>query len=406
MPKHILLFIYNSFNDPIVQGSVLTYINRYKHLGGKAVFTLITFEQNAYKLTKTEVKSKKEEILNLDIKWVPFTYHTGGSLILFKKIYDLLNAFFYILRINKTNRIELVYTVGSIAGSMGYFIKKMLSTELLVHTFEPHSEFMVDFDIWSGRSVSYKLLHKMENTLSKKADYIMTGTEAMISRIKLTRKNNGVYKVPSCVDLEKFKPDNESRARIRKELNIENKLVLLYLGKFGGIYFEDEPFDYFNYFLNSFENETPHVLIISQNPKSWVEDKLSAKGITKDYTILNNIPFAQIQDYINAGDIGYCGIPPLPSQKFRSPIKNGEYLACGLPYIVYKGVSEDDIVAIENKVGVVLKDNSEDEIQKSLNTMRELFLEERHLLTKRCNAVAKEYRGIQLSDEYYKHIFG
>ncbi len=405
--QHILLFIYNSYRDPIVQGSVLSYIKRYKTaLNGRAKFTLITFEQEAYSIVNEEIPAIKKELAILNIAWYPQKYHTGGLFLLFKKIYDLIHGYMLARKIATKKRIDLIYTVGSISGAMGYYLSKILKARLLVHTFEPHSEFMLDFKIWHRYSPAYLLLHHMENKLIRRATYIMTGTDAMIKRIENRRTNNGIFKVPSCVDLEKFKPLSEIRGEVRKTLALNNKLVLLYLGKFGGIYFTKEPFVYFKYFLEYFEAKNPHILIISPNDPDWIINSLAETGIRKNFTVLNNIPFSNIQDYINAADIGYCGIPPLPSQKYRSPIKNGEYLACGLPYIVYSGVSEDDKVALADRVGVVVKSNNDEMIIKSLKQVDKLLSENKEELIYRCRNAAKKYRAISNVDDIYKMILG
>ncbi len=407
MAKHVLLYIYNSFADPIVQGSVLTYIKRYKSiLNGKASFTLITFEQSEYHITAEEAAARKEQLASLDIYWKQLKYHTGGWLTIFKKAYDTLAGLLLVVKLSTTKKIDIVYTVGSISGSMGFCLSKILGAKLLVHTFEPHSEFMVDFNIWSRKSLSYKLLNWMEWVLAKRATYLMTGTDAMIERIMKVRRTEGVFKVPSSVDLEKFKPMPEARQRLRQALGLTNSFVLLYVGKFGGIYFTKEPFTYFEGFLDHFKGKNAHILIITPNEKSWIESELSLAGIKKNYTVLNHIPFAEIQDYINLGDIGYCSIPPLPSQKYRSPIKNAEYLASGLPYIVYEGVSEDDLIAIKENVGVVLKDNSKSEIVRSLQDISTLFSENRSDIIEKCVKTAFKYRGIQRVDDFYIHVFG
>lgn len=407
MAKHVLLYIYNSFADPIVQGSVLTYIKRYKSvLHGKASFTLITFEQSEYRLTAEETIVWKKQLTALDIQWIPLQYHTGGWLTIFKKAYDTLVGLLLVIKVSTKKSIDLVYTVGSISGSMGFCLSKILSAKLLVHTFEPHSEFMVDFNIWSRKGLSYKLLNWMEWVLAKRATYLMTGTDAMIARIMKVRKTEGVFKVPSSVDLEKFKPLPEARQRLRQALGLSNSFVLLYVGKFGGIYFTKEPFTYFAGFLDHFKDKNAHIVIISPNKKSWIESELRLAGIEKNYTVLNHVPFIEIQDYINVGDIGYCGIPPLPSQKYRSPIKNGEYLACGLPYIVYEGVSEDDLIAIKEDVGVVLKDNSKSEIIQSLQDISTLFNKNRSDIIEKCVKAALIHRGIQQVDDFYMHVFG
>src|SRR5690606_12754608 len=72
-------------------------------------------------------------------------------------------------------------------------------------------------------------------------------------------------------------------------------------------------------------------------------------------------------------DIAFCGVRPIASQKFSSPIKNGEYWACGLPVLIPKGIAEDDILAENNDIGKSfgsLSDINEENILYLMNYSR------------------------------------
>jgi hypothetical protein len=406
-PKTVILFIYNSYKDPIVQGSVLRYIHRYKKiLKGKARFILITYEQGNYAMSEEERVQALASMKQDDIQWLPIRYHSGGVFILFKKLFDLLQGLAYVSFYKWKSGASLIYTVGTTSGSFGYLLSKVLRIDLLVHTYEPHSEFMADFGIWSKRSLNYKLLNKFEKIIGRKANYIMTGTDAMRERLKAWNSKARVFKVPSCVDLDKFQFNEQKRQEIRENLKLNGKHVLLFMGKFGGIYYEQEAFQCFKaYIEQEDENFYPHILVLSLNDKDWIRAMMNKHGIKPGYFTLDYVSFDQVQDYISASDIGFCGIPSLPSQKFRSPIKNGEYLACGIPYIVPKGISEDDLIARQKGVGVVLDDLSQEELELKMKQVKALLLKGDRELRERCRKVAIEYRGIQQTDAYYQEVF-
>ena len=104
---------------------------------------------------------------------------------------------------------------------------------------------------------------------------------------------------------------------------------------------------------------------------------------------------------LSAADFGIVNIPPTPSQKFRSPIKVGEYLCCGLPFLICKGVSEDALYVSEEKVGVVVNDFTKESIQQVLPEIKSLLSEPTELLKKRCSKIGVKYRGVSV----FKNVF-
>lgn len=405
--NNILLFIYNSFSDPIVQGSVLRYIKRYKEvLGGNSTFSLITFEQPQYGLTEQQKVSAIENLEKLDIVWCPMNYHSGGPLILFKKVYDLIKGFYKAYQIKKNVGINLIYTVGTIAGSMGYVLSKLLRVPLLVHTYEPHSAFMADFGYWSRLSPSFVILQYFEKVIGNRARYIMASTNRVHDELRHRGSKATVFQVPSCVDLKKFVRDEKQRQRVRESMGLSERKILLYLGKFGGIYLEAVAYDCFKTYLELKDNAfNPYILILTSNDHKEVEMNMLRRGISTSDFKVDHVSFDKIQDYISACDVGFTGIPGLPSQAYRSPIKNGEYWACGLPIWIMKGVGEDYLIAEREEVGIVIQGGDETSIQSSAQELKRLLQTTTIALAEKCTAVARKYRDIEQTDDYYLEAF-
>ena len=103
--------------------------------------------------------------------------------------------------------------------------------------------------------------------------------------------------------------------------------------------------------------------------------------------------------------MGLVAIPPLESQKYRTPVKIGNYLSCGLPFIVNRGVADDDVLAEKEQVGVVLESFDSADIARALPTLRMFMDEQREQQQARCRRVAIEHRGIHNSVRVLKEIF-
>jgi len=386
--KNTLLFIYNSYNDPLFKGNLFVFIENEASRPNHKLY-LITFEQEKYKLSKEQIKTEKTYLARKNIFWYPLTYHSGG-LVLLKKIYDLLVSFFLVVYLRLMFNCQAIISLGTVSAGYSLVFSKLLAMRYYAYQFEPHSEFMADFGIWKKTSISYKLLHLFEQLTERSAHIISTGTHAMMGRLEGSKAR--VYLLPSCVNEQKFKFSEQGRAEIREMQKIGDRKVFLYLGKFGGVYLTKEIIRLFSAIYD--QDPFSFFMVITPNDKDEIKDWFTENKIPNTAYFLAESPYAKVQDYISAADFGIVAIPSLPSQKYRSPIKVGEYLCCGLPYLVCEGVSEDDIVAENSNVGVVVKEFSKEELIRVYPKIKGFFQEDSHVLRERCRKAGINYRGL------------
>lgn len=386
--KKAVIYIYNSYKDPLFQSNMYLYmLDAAAELDYQ--FVLITYEQKEFEIPSDEKREIQDFLSSRNINWVPLRWHSGRFKIL-KKLYDLILGMLAVFkfRLKGFNRIVSLATV---SGSFAYFFSRVFVMRHYLYQYEPHSEFMYDFGFWRKDSLSFKILNWLECISGKKSEVVGTGTIHMIERLKEMKSTAEVIKIPSCVDDSLFQFSNNDRVSIRSELGITDRNVLIYLGKFGGIYFEKEVFDLFRTLL--ILDPKFFFMVLTPNPKSEIEDFFQEVGISEDNFHIGRVPYKEVYKYISASDIGLVSVPPFPSQKFRSPIKVGEYLCCGIPYIVCKGISEDDSVAATNEVGIVLDDFSKASIEAKFDQINELLGTDKSLLQQRCREVGISYRG-------------
>src|SRR5690606_22395326 len=115
---------------------------------------------------------------------------------------------------------------------------------LVLDSFEPHAESMVETGTWNKNSLSFRLLFRLEKLQFKKAKKIICAAKGMMeyakSRYNIGRKEEFVK--PACVDLLKFNLSATPEVSIPAG---KDDIVCVYAGKFGGIYLEQETFDFF-----------------------------------------------------------------------------------------------------------------------------------------------------------------
>ncbi|MEP1034897.1 hypothetical protein [Ekhidna sp.] len=386
--KKAVVYIYNSFKDPLFQSNMLLYLlDANKELDYS--FALITYEQSEFAISKAEKKELKKELKERNIYWIPLRWHSG-KLKLIKKTWDALYGLLIILKYRLLGYNRIV-SLGTVSGSFAYIYSVLFRMRHYLYQYEPHSEFLKDMGIWSERSLSFQVLNWLEKRSGLYTEVIATGTIHMMNRLHKMGSKAQVFKIPSCVNDQLFSFSKENRSQIRESLQIVDRKVLIYVGKFGGIYFDQEVFKLCKSILE--RDPTFFFLFLTPNDQDTIKSNFKQVGISEKNYYVSLVPYNEVYRYISASDIGLVSVPPLPSQKFRSPIKVGEYLCCGIPYIVCKGVSEDDEYAKKEGVGVVLDNFEEVNIEKQFVEIEDLMKTDSRILRQKCRSAGLQYRG-------------
>jgi hypothetical protein len=396
-PQAILICASHSFRDPLFQGLMLQYLrNIQAQSPGQYHFHLITEEQASYALSAEEQAKQQASLAKQGLHWHPIPYR-GGSWIVLKKLWNFIYLFLLVFWLHRRHRFQAIIGYMAIAGGYAYLLARLLRLPLGIMGFEPHSLNMLDFGIWTRKSLSYRLLSTLER-------WQVLGAQALIAPTKHTRqlfRDWGVKgEIPvlgTCIDVHQFAPNAQARARLRKEWGFdENHKILSYIGKFGGIYYEAEPVARFCARLRAAFPQFVVVIISPDNPAE-VQAAFERHLPPTALRVLGRVPYEKIQEYFAAADWGLIAVPPLPAQKYRSPVKTGNYLACGLPYFIPKGVSDDDDLAEQAQVGVVLSSLESPDLP--LEAIQKRLEEPQATLMERCRQVAIAQRSVERSAE-------
>ncbi|UXP32946.1 hypothetical protein N6H18_03120 [Reichenbachiella agarivorans] len=391
-PIPILVFIYNSYRDPLFQNLLLRYIKTLSE-NGCYRFDLITFEQPEYALTAEETQQEKKELEDYNIYWHPRKFHTGRFLLI-KKAIDVITTFFLVFSIKLKYKTQYIFAFANVAAAISVIFTRLLNLKLVIYSYEPHSDFMVELGLWQKSSWNYLILNSLEKMAARHASDIMTGTIHMVEKLKAEGIKAKVYRAPTAVDSGTFYFKPEARYELRKSLDVHDKTVYIYPGKLGGLYYERE---IINLFAALYAHDDHAFFLIATNYDhdkivTWMKEENIPQSA---YHLRPFIPSSQMPDYLSAADMGIVAIPPTPSQKFRSPTKVAEYLLCGLPYIVCKGISEDDTIAKEHKVGIVLNQYSKNNAVSDMTRISALLLVDKSVMQQRCINIGLTYRSYQ-----------
>jgi hypothetical protein len=354
-------------------------------------------------LTNHELRREKALLKKEGITWFPQSYR-GGKFIVIKKVIEIINVVMLVGKLKYRYGVKLIFSFANIAASIGIFCSRLFSIPMLVYCYEPHSDYLVELGIWKRSSLKYRVSKFIEMYAGENADYVLASTKYVVDLLYSIEAKGKVIRAPVSVNENSFSFKPEGREKVRSKYNVRDKRVLLYLGKFGYLYYNEEIPQLCRTLCDHIENM--FFLIVTSNEKSRIQEMFRDVGLPSDsYAITGNLSYDEVKDYISAADIGLSGVPPTPAQKYRSPTKVAEYLLCGLPYITCKGISEDDVYAMKNNVGVVLKSFNREDIMENIVNINVLLSEEKKSLRNRCRKVGIEYRGMTNVDKLLAKVF-
>ncbi|MDQ7786440.1 MAG: glycosyltransferase family 4 protein [Thermodesulfovibrionales bacterium] len=174
------------------------------------------------------------------------------------------------------------------------------------------------------------IVDKTEQILSRLADYIITSDERIAERFYGRGSNlEIIFNYP---DLIMFEQNKERIAELNH--SYEGRIPIIYQGSMA----EDRGLFHMIEAMDILKSVRPEVLLILAGNMSdalsrRVHSMIKSKSLHKQIDVLGWIPHKDIVNYITIAKVGL--VPLLPTEKFKKniPIKQFEYMACGVPIL-------------------------------------------------------------------------
>ncbi|MCX8490692.1 MAG: hypothetical protein ORN54_06450 [Cyclobacteriaceae bacterium] len=399
--NNILILTYWSYPDALIQTYTLPYLGIIKRNvpAGSSIY-LVTLEkdQSVFEKSKREVISKKLE--QEGIQWLPFTYKPFGIAAFVLWIRISLRLFSLII----IRKISTIHCWGTPAGAIGYFLSVLLNRKLILDSYEPHAEAMVENGTWKRESLAFKLLFWLERKQTERATFIIAATEGMreYAKRKYHVDIKNFFVKPACVDLELFSENIIRDQVLRHQLALEDKIVCVYAGKFGGIYLEDEIFDFIKVAVKHWGNAF-RFLILTNHSNEEIVAYCNRAGVDMNCVVMKFVPHHEVPRYMELADFALTPVKPIPTKRYCTPIKDGEYWALGLPVVIPSHISDDSDIIEKNNIGAILNDFNQDAYQMAVENIDSI--RKQPDIRRKIRNIAKQYRNFEIAEDVYKHVY-
>ena len=395
MKSRTLYITYMGLTEPLLHSQVLSYL---KILSQKGVSVhILSYEKKQF-LTKANIYSIKQELDAAGIKWSFLHYHKRFQFL--SKPYDVIKGMFFTLYIALKERIDVIHARGAMCALIGIMPHLFLRRRLIFDMRGLMAEEYVDAGSWKRKSFIYRLVNSMEQYFVRNADEVIVLTDKAKDLLIERHIHSNITVIPSCVDLGKFNFKKEKDIKPVSRYLLNEKFILIYTGSLGTWYMLSEMIDFYKQLLGSGYNAA--FFILSQTERKWIEQHISEKLRKK--VIIDFAKPKDVTDFLNLADVGIFFIKPCLSKLASCPTKFGEYLACGLPVIINKGIGDTEEIVRENRIGVVVENFSAGEYRRRIDEMKEL-LKEGEDLRKRCRSTAEKYLSLREGAGRYADVY-
>ena len=326
--KRVLYISYNGMLDPLGQSQVIPYLKELSKFGVE--FTLLSFEQShAYTREGRErCEDLRRDLAASEIDWHWLRYHKTPSLP--ATSYDVLACIRYGSRLVRRKQIEMIHARSYIPATIALRLKRRFGLKMIFDVRGLMGDEYVDAGHWRRHSAPYRITKRIERRVFGAADGIVTLTERIWPLINewdgLRGRSVARAVVPCCTDLDLFSFNRMDRARRRRELGVEDRLVVVYSGSLDGWYLTDSMADFFIALKK--QNQAAYFLWLTPTRHDRIRTLMRSRGIAdRDYTVLGVTP-RDVPSYLSASDAGVAFIKPCFSKLASSPTKYAEYLGC------------------------------------------------------------------------------
>ncbi|HTB05406.1 MAG TPA: glycosyltransferase [Bacteroidia bacterium] len=400
---NILALTHWSYSDPLVQRFTLSNVRSIqKTTKGKVV--LVTFEARDRKLTEAEYDSIKRQLGKEGIIPVFFKYHPYGIIAMLSWILYFPKLLYLIFK----NNVHVIHAWCTPAGALGYVLSIITGRKLVIDNCEPHAESMVENGAWTRNSFKFKLLFFLEKLEIKRAWHLIFAAPGMEEYIqsRYNVKISSEYVKPACVDLEAFSFNSVKDKELVKQLKLEGKIVGMYAGKFGGIYLEDETFEFISECQKHWDNDIFRFLLLSNINDIELKEMADKHRINPDSIIKVFAPHDEVPKYMGLADFALCPVKPVPSKRYCSPIKNGEYWALGIPVVITPNISTDSDIIKRNNAGAVIESFNKEGYDKAIEQIEAIIVNKsRREVYDKVRSLAETYRNFGIAEKIYAEIY-
>ena len=397
----ILFIADGSLDRPLLHSQGLPLL---RALAEKNIHCTVQSFENSQDVLKSPLGKDLE---NRGIGWRPVILPSNASGL--DRIRMIAGGFVEAWKYCRKEKVDIVHCRSYRPSVIGSLLKTLAGTGFV---FDMRG-FLIDEQVllgrWKAQGAKYLTARWVERHLLLSADVIVTTSPQFSQRVESipyiagAPQKDYIVSVPNCVDTNRFQRDAGVRAWYRQKSGWDGRVVVAFAGEarvsveFGNI-------------LSAFSilkeaEPRAFLALLAFGNLDVVRDTIEAQGLTPaDYCLVSVSP-AEMPAYLAASDIGIVFLNQTSfTQAVASPIKFGEYLACGLPVIINPGIGDTARIIQEYRAGWVINPRDPAALRQAAGSIFDQLKADAELAL-RCRKAAEQELSLDGAVQSYLRIY-
>lgn len=358
--RRVIYITYDGLNEQLGLSQVLPYVRGLARLGHE--FEILSFEKPGAPLA-----FRRE--LEPGIRWTALRYHREPTLP--ATAFDMLQGLGTLAIESLFHRADLIHVRSYVPAALALPFVEAARVPLLFDMRGLWADERVEGGRATVGSRQYRGLKAVERLLLRRADAITTLTLRLGRYLRheypyASEIAGSIHTIPTCVDLDHFRPDVAPDPSTQAELS--GHRVLLYLGAIGSYYL---PKEMGQFYLAWRKYAGPaRFLVVSRQDPAEIRGVLAAAGVAHEL-VHRSATRTEVPALIRCAHASF-GIfaGRVLAGHGCAPTKTGEVLACGLPF-ASSPVGDVDVQLGASAAGVLIPEVTSDGLDRAARELAE-----------------------------------
>ena len=258
---------------------------------------------------------------------------------------------------------------------------------------------------WPEGGLAYRSLRWIERRLLATADSLVVVSAPFRREIA---GRPGVETVPVVIpnsfDPDLFWYDPAERKRLRQERGLNGQFLMVFV--VGGHKPSESPEAMAEAFAHVLaRRKKARLLALSPYGAPQLARRLEELNVPPDTFRVSSCPHEMVPDFLRMADLGLCLIAQTPAKGVSSPVKFPEYLACGLPVLVSKGIGDTEQAVRRAGLGEVADLSVAGDLERTIDRAVARVTSEGEALKARCAEFASQQLSWSHNAGRYAEIY-
>ncbi len=387
---NVLYLSYDGALDPLGRSQVVPYLERLSALGHR--YDLITFEKPA-QWARVEMRQEMADRLSAaGIAWHPHRYHKRFSVG--ATTADLSVARVVAARLVTRRKIDLLHARSYPPALVARSVARRKGLPYVFDMRGLYPEERVDGGIWPAGGRLFQLAKRAETALLRDAAAVVTLTNKSVPVVQSLIDRAGgrapLMVIPTCVDLDRFKPATEPAGRP----------TLAYLGSLGTWYLVPEMLRFAG---AAATHADTRLRMIVNDPDGALQPMVDAAGLAPEEVDVRSVPYDAVPQALAGVTATFAFIRPAPSKVASAATKVSESLAMGLPVAVNESIGDGADLVRDEGLGVVVDPSAPDTFPERAEALMALAGDD--AARRRCRAAAERVFDLDKAAAAYDRLY-